>query len=199
MSRQGANYFVTFTNDFSCYGYVYLLKLKHELFETFKVFQKEVENQLGKTIKSLRSDHEGEYMIQEFLDHQKDHRIIAHRTPPYTPQHNGVLERRNRTLLDMIRSMMSQTTLPNSFWDYALEIAARILNMVPTKKVEKTSYEVWTRHASDRMCLYIDVEEHALGDLDEPTNYKAALLDLESEKWFNSMNVEMQSKKDNEV
>ncbi|GJX27309.1 retrotransposon protein, putative, ty1-copia subclass, partial [Tanacetum coccineum] len=142
-SRQGASYFVTFTDDFSRYGYVYLLKHKHEVFETFKVFQKEVENQLGKTIKSLRSDRGGEYMSQEFLDHLKDHGIIAHRTPPYTPQHNGMSERRNRTLLDMVRSMMSQTTLPKSFWDYALETAARILNMVPTKKVEKTPYEVW--------------------------------------------------------
>ncbi|GJW78729.1 retrotransposon protein, putative, ty1-copia subclass [Tanacetum coccineum] len=143
MSRQGASYFITFTDDFSRYGYVYLLKHKHEVFETFKVFQKEVENQLGKTIKLLRSDRGGEYMSQEFLDHLKDHGIIAHRTPPYTSQHNGVSERRNRTLLDMVRSMMSQTTLPKSFWDYALETAARILNMVPTKKVEKTPYEVW--------------------------------------------------------
>nr|GEX19603.1 retrotransposon protein, putative, Ty1-copia subclass [Tanacetum cinerariifolium] len=143
VSIQVASYFVTFTDDFSRYGYVYLLKHKHEVFETFKVFQKKVENQLGKTIKSLRSDRGGEYMSQEFLDHLKDHGIIAHRTPPYTSQHNGVSERRNRTLLDMVRSMMSQTTLPKTFWDYALEIAARILNMVPTKKVEKTPYEVW--------------------------------------------------------
>ncbi|GJW75205.1 retrotransposon protein, putative, ty1-copia subclass [Tanacetum coccineum] len=101
VSRQGASYFVTFTDDFSRYGYVYLLKHKHEVFETFKVFQKEVENQLGKTIKSLRSDRGGEYMSQEFLDHLKEHGIIAHRTPPYTPQNNGVSKRRNRTLLDM--------------------------------------------------------------------------------------------------
>nr|GFB69589.1 hypothetical protein [Tanacetum cinerariifolium] len=115
VSRQGASYFVTFTNDFSRYGYVYLLKHKHEVLETFKVFQKEVENQLGKTIKSLRSDHEGEYMSQGFLDQLNDHRIIAHLTPTYTPQHNGVSKRRNRTLLDMVQSMMSQTTLPKSF------------------------------------------------------------------------------------
>ncbi|GJU30667.1 zinc finger, CCHC-type containing protein [Tanacetum coccineum] len=68
------------------------------------------------------------------LIHTDDHGIIAHRTPPYTPQHNGVSKRRNQTLVDMVRSMMSQTTLPKSFWDYALESAARILNMVPTKK-----------------------------------------------------------------
>ncbi|GJZ33158.1 retrotransposon protein, putative, ty1-copia subclass, partial [Tanacetum coccineum] len=64
-------------------------------------------------------------------------------TPPYTPQHNGVSERRNRTLLDMVRSMMNLKTLPLSFWDYALESATRILNMVPTKKVDKTPYELW--------------------------------------------------------
>nr|GEX71095.1 retrotransposon protein, putative, Ty1-copia subclass [Tanacetum cinerariifolium] len=121
VSRQAASYFVTCTNDFSSYGYVYLLKHKHEVFETFKVFQKEVENQLGKTIKSLCSDRGSKYMSQEFLDHLNDHGIIAHRTPPYTQQHNGVSEKRNRTLLDMVRSMTSQTTLLKSFLDYALE------------------------------------------------------------------------------
>ncbi|GJT15474.1 retrotransposon protein, putative, ty1-copia subclass [Tanacetum coccineum] len=208
----------------------------------------EVENQLRKTIKSLHSVRGGEYMSQEFLDHLKEHGIIAHRTPPYTPQHNGVSERRNKTLLDMVRSMMSQTTLPKSFWDYALESVARILNMVPTKKVEKTPIpkgndEIFfllttreqkedthpsidtslnheeddqeidepqsdinpirkssrTRRAPDRMCLHVDVEEHELVDLGEPANYKAALLDPESDKWLDVMNVEMQSMKDNKV
>ncbi|GJY19450.1 retrotransposon protein, putative, ty1-copia subclass [Tanacetum coccineum] len=300
VSRQGASYFVTFTDDFSRYGYVYLLKHKHEVFETFKVFQKEVENQLGKNIKSLQSDRGGEYISQEFLDHLKEHGIIGHRTPPYTPQHNGVSERRNRTLLDMVCSMMSLTTLPTSFWDYALKTSARILNMVPNKKVEKTPYEVWHRQAPklsylkvwgcealvkqdtltkpDKLkprsikCIFIgypketmcysfyytpenkvlvaqnaeflenslitqevirsleDLEiiqekdmhpsidtslhhkEHDLEidepqrdiipirrDLGEPANYKAALLDPESDKWMNAMNVEMQSMKDNEV
>ncbi|GJS38287.1 retrotransposon protein, putative, ty1-copia subclass [Tanacetum coccineum] len=53
-----------------------------------------------------------------------------------------------------------------------------------------------TKRASDRMCLYIDAEEHELGDLGEPANYKAALMDPESEKWLAAMNVEMQSMKD---
>nr|GEY86386.1 hypothetical protein [Tanacetum cinerariifolium] len=56
-----------------------------------------------------------------------------------------------------------------------------------------------TRHALDRMCLYIDAEEHELGDLSELANYKSALLDPESDKWLNAMNVEMQSMKDNKV
>ncbi|GJW82704.1 retrotransposon protein, putative, ty1-copia subclass [Tanacetum coccineum] len=56
-----------------------------------------------------------------------------------------------------------------------------------------------TRRPTDRLCLYVDAEEHELGDLGEPANYKAALLDPESDKWLNAMNVEMQSMKDNEV
>nr|GFA83035.1 hypothetical protein [Tanacetum cinerariifolium] len=56
-----------------------------------------------------------------------------------------------------------------------------------------------TRRAPDRMCLYIDAEEHELGDLGEPANYKAALLDPESKKWLGAMNVEMQSMKDSDV
>ena len=69
--------------------------------------------------------------------------IVSQLTPPGTPQHNGVSERRNRTLLDMVRSMMARSTLPLSFWGFALLSAARILNMAPTKKVERTPFEVW--------------------------------------------------------
>ncbi|GJT75478.1 retrotransposon protein, putative, ty1-copia subclass [Tanacetum coccineum] len=225
----------------------------------------------------------------------------------------------NRTLLDMVRSMMNLTTLSLSFWDYVLESATRILNMVPTKKVDKTPYELWygkvpnlsylkvwgcealvkrdtpdklqqrsvkcifigypketmgyyfyfppenkivvaryaeffeknlitqevsgraidleeiqdedtspseitseipmevegfeppqeevipirrserTHRAPDRLCLNVEVEEHSLGDLNEPTSYKAAMLDSESNKWIDAMNAEIQSMIDNMV
>ncbi|GKD34480.1 retrotransposon protein, putative, ty1-copia subclass, partial [Tanacetum coccineum] len=90
VSRQGVSYFITFTDDYSRYGYVYLLKHKHEVFETFKVFKKIVENQLEKTIKVIRSDRGGEYISQEFKDYLKANRIVQQLTPPYTPQHNRV-------------------------------------------------------------------------------------------------------------
>ena len=63
--------------------------------------------------------------------------------PPGTPQHNGVSERHNRTLLDIVQSMMFLTDLPLLFWDYALETAAFTLNRAPSKSVEKTLYELW--------------------------------------------------------
>ncbi|GKA50126.1 RNA-directed DNA polymerase, eukaryota [Tanacetum coccineum] len=135
---------VNFMIDTSLPLRMYLLKHKHEVFETFKMFKNEIENQLGKTIKAIRSDRRGKYISHEFNDYLKACGIVQQLTPPYTPQHNGVSERRNRTLLDMARSMMNLTTLPLSFWDYALESAASILNMVP-KKVDKTPYELWSK------------------------------------------------------
>nr|GEZ57816.1 hypothetical protein [Tanacetum cinerariifolium] len=66
-----------------------------------KVFKSEVENQLKNTIKSIRSDRGGEYISPEFNDHIKAYGIVQQLTPPYTPQHNGVSERRNHTLLNM--------------------------------------------------------------------------------------------------
>ncbi|GJS76010.1 retrotransposon protein, putative, ty1-copia subclass, partial [Tanacetum coccineum] len=76
VSRQGASYFITFTEGYSRYGYIYLLKHKHEVFETFKVFKNEEENQLGKTIKALLSDKGGEYISQEFKEYLKAYGIV---------------------------------------------------------------------------------------------------------------------------
>ncbi|KAJ9546750.1 hypothetical protein OSB04_019293 [Centaurea solstitialis] len=143
VARGGYRYFITFTDDFSRYGYVYLMRHKSESFERFREFQNEVQNQLGRKIKFLRSDRGGEYLSDEFDNHLMECGIVSQLTPPYTPQMNGVSERRNRTLLDMVRMMMCHSTLPMSFWGHALETAAHILNRAPTKSVEKTPYEIW--------------------------------------------------------
>ena len=129
------------------------MKHKLEAFEKFKEFQNEAHNQLGKKIKFLRSDRGGEYMSHEFDDHLKSCGIVPQLTPLGTPQRNGVLERRNRTLLDMVRSMMSRTDLPLSFWGYCLETSAFTLNRIPSKSVEKTPHEMWT--GKNRVCLFL--------------------------------------------
>ncbi|GKC46560.1 retrotransposon protein, putative, ty1-copia subclass, partial [Tanacetum coccineum] len=85
------------------------------------------------------------------------------------PQHNGVPERRNRTLLDMVRSMISQTTLPKSFWDYALEYPACILNMAPTKKGCKALVKRDTLTKPDKKeprsfkCIFIGYPKEMMG------------------------------------
>ncbi|KAJ9545153.1 hypothetical protein OSB04_024860 [Centaurea solstitialis] len=100
-ARGGYRYFITFTDDFSRDGYVYLMRHKFESFEKFREYQNEVQNQLGRKIKFLRSDRGGEYLSQEFDNHLMECGIVSQLTPPYTPQMNGVSERRNHTLLDM--------------------------------------------------------------------------------------------------
>jgi len=143
-ARGRFQYFITFTHDFSRYGYVYLMKHKSETLEMFKEFQNEVENQRGKKIKALRSNRGCKYLSHEFSNHLKSYGIVPQLTPPGTAQRNGVSERRNRTLLDMVLSMMSQSDLPLLFWGYALETTAFTLNRVPSKSVVKTPYEMWT-------------------------------------------------------
>ena len=109
----------------------------------FKEFQSEVENHHNKKIKFLRSDRGGECLSYESGLHLKQCGIVSQLTPPGTPQRNGVFEHRNRTILDMVQSMMSLTNLPLSFWGYALETAAFTLNRAPSKSVETTPYELW--------------------------------------------------------
>ena len=114
-ARGGYRYFLTFTDDLRRYGYIYLMKHKSETFERVKEFQSEVENHCNKKIKFLRSDRGGEYLSYEFGVHLKQCGIVSQLMPPGTPQHNGVSERRNRTLLDIVQSMMFLTDLPLSF------------------------------------------------------------------------------------
>ena len=82
-------------------------------------------------------------MSCEFGLQLKQCEIVSLLTPPETPQCNGVSEHRNRTLLDMVRSMMSFNNLPLSFWGYALETSAFTLNRAPSKSLETTPYVLW--------------------------------------------------------
>ncbi|KAL4284898.1 hypothetical protein GQ457_16G017830 [Hibiscus cannabinus] len=106
-ARGGFQYFIMFTDDFSRYGYIYLMRHKSEAFEKFKEFKNEVQNQHSKSTKALRSDRGGEYLSQDFDELLKECGIVSQLTPPGTPKWNGVSERRNRTMLDMVRSLMN--------------------------------------------------------------------------------------------
>jgi transposase InsO family protein len=86
---------------------VYLLKTKDEALHYFKAYKAEVENQLEGKIKWLRSDRGGEYFSSEFTEFCVEHGIIHERTPPYSPQSNGIAERQNRTLTELVNAMLS--------------------------------------------------------------------------------------------
>ncbi|KAA0035676.1 gag/pol protein [Cucumis melo var. makuwa] len=141
-ARGGYEYFISFIDDYSRYGHVYLIQNKSDSFQKFKEYKAIVENESGKTIKTFRSDRGGEYMDLRFQDYLIKYGIQSQLSAPSTLQQNGVSERRNRTLLDMVRSMMSFAQLPDSFWGYALETTIYILNNVPSQSVSETPYEL---------------------------------------------------------
>ena len=101
-AREGYRYFVTFIDDYSRYGYTYLLCHKSETFDRFKEFKAVAEKQLDSSIKSLRSDRGGEYLSGEFIQYLAQNEITSQMSSPGTPQQNGVAERRNMTLLGMV-------------------------------------------------------------------------------------------------
>ena len=145
--------FITFTDDYSRYGYIYPIKERSEALDKFKIFKAEVENQHDLKIKIVRSDRGGEYYGRHtpygqvpgpFARFLMENGIVAQYSTPGEPQQNGVAERKNRTLMDMVRSMMSYSTLPINLWMEALKAAIYILNRVPSKSVPKTLYELWT-------------------------------------------------------
>ena len=111
LTKGGRQYFMTFIDDCTRFCYVYLLKTKDEALHYFKVYKAEVEYQLEKKIKCLRSDRGGEYFSNEFSEFCAVHGIIHERTPPYSPQSNGIAERKNRTLTNLVNVMLETVGL----------------------------------------------------------------------------------------
>ena len=147
------NFFITFTDDFSRYGYIFPIHERFEALDKFKIFKAEVENQHNLKIKVVGSDRGGEYYGRHdpcgqipgpFAKFLQENGIVAQYSTPGEPHQNGVAERRNRTLMDMVRSMLINSTLPVELWMEALKTAAHVLNRVPSKSVPKTPYELWT-------------------------------------------------------
>ena len=105
-ARHGAQYFITFIDDFTRFDHVYLISHRYEALDCFKIYSALVENQLNTKIKSLRTDRRCEYLSDLFKTYCDEKGIARQLTIPYTLQQNGVAERKNKTLYDMIRSMM---------------------------------------------------------------------------------------------
>ena len=146
--------FFTFIDNYSRYDYLYLIHEKSRSLDVFKNFKVEVENQLSKKIKVVRSYHGDEYYSrydgsgeqrpEPFAKYLMECGIVSQYTMSRTPSQNDIAEKRNHTLKDMVRSMISHSTLPESLWGEAIKTAVYILNRVPSKAVAKTPYELWT-------------------------------------------------------
>ena len=146
-------YFVSFVDDRSRFAWVYPIQAKSDVFDTFKTWLVMVENiaskrlkvlQWSKRLKTLQSDNGGEYLsnaMTRFLEN----RGIQHRlTTPYNPHQNGVAERMNRTLCELVRTMLHHKQLPKTFWAEALNVAVHVRNRVTTRGLSSrtTPYEI---------------------------------------------------------
>lgn len=120
-----------------------LLREKSEAFSKFKTFKELAEQETRTMVNTIRSDRGGEFMSQEFDSFCNTHGINIHTTTPYSPQQNGVVERRNRTLMEMTRSLLKHMNIPNSFWREAVRHATYLINRVVTRSFQgQTPYEV---------------------------------------------------------
>lgn len=141
----GCRYFVTYVDDLSKKVWIRFLSSKDEAFEKFAEWKVLVENQTGKKIKCLRTDNGLEFCNKRFDELCKKSGIKRHKTCAYTPQHNGVSERMNRTIIDKVRCMLSETGLQKKFWDHAASTDVYLINRSPNSSIEiKIPEEVWT-------------------------------------------------------
>ncbi|GJV91215.1 protein chromatin remodeling 4 [Tanacetum coccineum] len=117
---------------------------KDEAIDKFVLYKTEVENQLGKKIKVVQSDRGGEY-VAPFAELCAKHGIRHEFTAPYSPQQNGIAERKNRTLKEMVTAMLISSGMSQDMWGEAILTATYLLNKIPRKEKEETPYELWMR------------------------------------------------------
>jgi hypothetical protein len=138
------NYFMLIIDDYSRLTWVSFLKEKFEAFEKFKVLKALTENQTGKRLKAVRSDRGGEFSSGNFKELCDKHGIKREYTIPRNPQQNGVVERKNRSVQQMARSMMNERNIPQTYWVEAIHIVVHILNKAHFRPhSDKTPYEPW--------------------------------------------------------
>ncbi|KAL0415705.1 UNVERIFIED_CONTAM: Retrovirus-related Pol polyprotein from transposon RE2 [Sesamum latifolium] len=135
----GMKYMVTFIDDFSRYVWVYFLKNKSETLTKSKEFKKSAEAKIGRGVRCLRTDNEGEYTSDEFLDFIWEAKIRQQFMCPNTPQQNSVSERKNRHLAEICRSMLHAKNVPGQFWTEAMKTAAFVINRLPQQRLSVLS------------------------------------------------------------
>jgi hypothetical protein len=118
-SLSGYVYYVSFIDDYSRKNWVYFLKSKDEVFGKFKEFKALIENLSKRKFKILRLDNGGEYTSKEFVIFCRDAEIKRELTTPYNHQQNGVAERKNKTIMEVVNTMIHDQDIPMHLWDKA--------------------------------------------------------------------------------
>ena len=145
VSNSKKRYFISFIDDYSRKVWIYFLAEKSEAFNIFKNYKNLVEKEIRVFIRCLHTDKGGEFISHKFNVFCKANGISRQLTAAYTPQQNGVAEHKNRTIMNMVRSMLSEKQVPKNFWPEAVNWTAHVLNRSPTLAVkDMTPEEAWS-------------------------------------------------------
>ncbi|WVY95960.1 hypothetical protein V8G54_028111 [Vigna mungo] len=141
----GNRYFVTFVDKFSRMVWVFFMKQKNEVLEIFNKFKKLTEKESERKIKLLITDGGGEYTSREFESLCQDNGIKHEVIAAYTPEHNGLAERHNRTIMNMARCMLKEKDVVRELWGEAVATAVHVLNRCPTKRLtNRVPHAAWS-------------------------------------------------------
>ncbi|PPQ83602.1 hypothetical protein CVT26_001384 [Gymnopilus dilepis] len=141
-SKGGKRYYITFTDDCTRLTHIYLLAQKSEAFQSYKDYEAWVDTQLGAKVKVLHSDRGGEYMGKEFTLYLNSKGTAQKLNVHDTPQHLGVAERRNRTIVERTRALLHASGLPKFLWGEGVRHVVWLMNRTSTKALDgMTPYE----------------------------------------------------------
>jgi transposase InsO family protein len=145
ISIGGSKYCLVIVDDYSRFTWVFFLHEKSQTQETLKGFLRRAQNEFSLWIKKIRSDNGMEFKNSQIEGFLEDEGIKHEFSSPYTPQQNGVVDRKNRTLLDMARTMLNEYKTSDRFWAEAINTACYAINRLYLHRILKnTSYEILT-------------------------------------------------------
>ncbi|PKU81836.1 Retrovirus-related Pol polyprotein from transposon TNT 1-94 [Dendrobium catenatum] len=147
-------YYIVFIDDFTRFTWLYFMNSKHESINCFKNFLSLIQNQFSAIPKHFRSDSGGEFTSTAFTTLFNDHGIIRQLSCPHTPEQNGLAERKHRHLLDLTRTLLHASNLPDKFWLDAISTANYLINRLPCKPLAlRSPYQLLFHKTPDYMHL----------------------------------------------
>jgi transposase InsO family protein len=165
---EGRRYFLLLVDDLSRYMWFVVLGSKGEAANAIRRAQAAAEAECGRKLRVLRTDNGGEFMAAEFTSYCVDEGVQRHYSAPYSPQQNGVVERRNQTVVGMARALVKQRGMLAVFWGEAVVMAVYILNRSPTKAQRQDAVRglAWAQAGGVFGCLAFGKELGHIGKLD---------------------------------